>query len=66
MPRPKNFSNQGLTYCRPDKRPVALLEKINLAVGGTHCPTCHFRVRGADHEKGKHHTAAAAKASKNI
>ena len=60
----KSFSNQGLTYCRSDKRPIALAGKVNISDGGTHCPICHFRVRGSNHEQGRHHTAAVAAAKK--
>jgi len=53
----KNFSNQGLTYCRPDKKAQPLLGKVNITDGGKHCPVCHFRVRGPNHEQGSHHTS---------
>lgn len=55
----KKFSNQGLTYCRADKKAQPLLTKTNLTDGGTHCPVCHFRVRGANHEQGKHHNSGS-------
>lgn len=55
--RAKTFSNQGLTYCRPEKARQPLLAKINQSDGGKHCPTCHFRVRGANHDQGSQHTS---------
>ena len=57
----KSFSNQGLTYCRADKKAQPLLSKINLSDGGKHCPVCHFRVRGPNHEQGSHHKSKEKK-----
>lgn len=63
--RAKTFQNQGLTFCRPGKEQQQLLTKTLLTDGGRHCPICHFRVRGSNHDQGIKHVMAAAKLKKD-
>jgi len=57
----KKFSNQGLTYCRPEKKQQPLLGKTSLV----YCPICHRRRRGVNHDQGKSHLAAVAALKKS-
>lgn len=45
--------NQGLTYCRPEKR-NELHEQGNLG-RTTSCSICNFHIREKNHAKGSHH-----------
>lgn len=60
-PVQKSFSNQGLTYCRTDKKCQPKPSKITLLNGGSHCPVCLFRVRGSNHDQGSHHLSKVKK-----
>lgn len=55
--RAKTFQNQGLTYCRPENKSQPLRGKVHLTNSGKHCPACHFRVRGPNHDQGTHHSS---------
>jgi len=47
----QNNSNQGTLYCRPELRGQPLIGKTS----GKYCPTCNFKLRGPNHDEGKHH-----------
>jgi len=46
----KSFSNQGLTFCRADRRTPRIGKTSSI-----YCTVCGFRKRGANHDQGKHH-----------
>ncbi len=55
MPRDKKH-RPGPLYCRPEKRRTGLKAKTSKAW----CPECNFKIRGKNHEAGKHHTTVIA------
>lgn len=60
-PIQKTFSNQGLTFCRADRKCQPKPSKVTQLEGGSHCPKCLFRVRGAGHDQGSHHLSKVKK-----
>lgn len=50
---PANRKSSGSLYCRPEKRGLPRLGKTS----GRYCPTCRFKIRGANHEQGTHHNS---------
>ncbi len=43
--------NQGLTYCRSEKRGQGKAPRTS----GKYCTVCNCRIRGENHEEGTHH-----------
>ena len=56
MAKSKGFSNQGLTYCRFEKKAQPLLQKTS----EKYCPICNRRRRGPNHDEGLRHREMAA------
>ena len=48
---------QGLTYCRPEKKNTGRLPKTS----DKYCKVCKFRIRGKNHNEGQHHKQAENK-----
>lgn len=42
---------RGLTYCRLEYKNLPRLQRTSLK----YCPICKFKIRGKNHENGKHH-----------
>lgn len=49
--------DQGLTYCRPEKKALGLLGRTS----DKWCNECGRRKRGSNHNTGSHHMAKAKK-----
>jgi len=49
--RDKERKNQGGTYCRPEMKNRARLQKTSKA----YCDECGFKLRGENHFEGPHH-----------
>lgn len=56
MAKPRNFSNQGRTYCRPEMKGLPLLQKTS----EKHCSICDRRRRGPNHDEGLRHRGIVA------
>ncbi len=51
------MENHGPLYCRPEFRGQPLQSRTS----DKYCPVCKFKIRGSNHEQGRHHTTAVAK-----